>query len=83
MPEFAGHINVEAHWLTRAQRDPNAVTVPAFAITIDGEDFPWHITEEGVRIEVTDQGVPAITITIPAERVTVDHSFNSTTGSTS
>lgn len=63
-PKFATHIDVSAHLDGRR-----------FRLTIDGEQFPWHITEDGVQIEVTDQGLPAITITIPAERVTVDHSI--------
>ncbi|UAJ79959.1 hypothetical protein IT072_02455 [Leifsonia sp. ZF2019] len=82
MPELAGHIDVKAHLASGTVLN-NAIPIPIFALTIDGEEFPWHVTEDGVRIEVTDRGVPAITITIPDERVTVDHSINSTAGEAS
>ncbi|MDN4616422.1 hypothetical protein P5G50_18395 [Leifsonia sp. F6_8S_P_1B] len=67
MPKLAGRIDVDARLLESKSESRR------FGITIDGEDFPWHIDASGVSVQVSDDGCPAVTITILAERVTVDH----------
>lgn len=58
---FPRHIDVQAHG-------------KEFKLLIDGFEFPWYIHEDGVAVSVTEGG-PQITITLIAERVTVDHSI--------
>lgn len=48
-----------------------------FSLRIDGAEFPWHITADGVRIEVGRDRVPTVSVTIPAESVQVDDSLTS------
>lgn len=55
-------------------RLPDLIEVTKDAVVIDGQDFPWPITEDGVAVKVRYDHCPSITITIPANRVTVDHS---------
>lgn len=40
------------------------------SVRVDGEELPWH-TKGGAGVEVTKDGVPAVTLTIPAEHVEV------------
>lgn len=75
MPKLAGNINVTAY-LSGA-----APSSERFTLTIDGEEFPWHITEQGVSVEVNNTDIPAITITIPAENVTLEHRIDDPRGS--
>jgi hypothetical protein len=42
------------------------------AITIDGERFPWATTG-GVSVEVKKDYYPGVTITIAAEKATIEH----------
>lgn len=44
-----------------------------YALTIDGEEFPWWIDAEGISTRVTGDRMPSITITIPAENVHIAH----------
>lgn len=71
MPEklraIATHIHVDAVMFDRTTEGKR------FSLTINGEEFPWCIAEDGVSTAVTDEGVPAVTITILAEQVTVNH----------
>jgi hypothetical protein len=64
---MARHIHVDALMYDRGTGSRR------FSLTVDGEEFPWHIAEDGVTTTVTDDGVPTVTITLLAERVTVDH----------
>jgi hypothetical protein len=43
-------------------------------LLIDGEEFPWAITEDGVSTSV-GRGIPTVTITLIADRVTIDHTM--------
>lgn len=45
-------------------------------LVIDGREFPWMITDEGVRVNVTRDRIPCVTISIPAESVETIHEFN-------
>lgn len=44
-----------------------------YSLQIDGEEFPWFITVDGVRTTVSREEMPAVTLTIVAERVEVEH----------
>lgn len=45
---------------------------PKYSIVIEGEEFPYYISEEGVRVAgLTRTEFPNITITIPVEEVIV------------
>jgi len=46
-----------------------------FSLTVDGVDFPWHVAADPAPSvgPVGSDGVPAVTVTILAERVQVDH----------
>ena len=62
-PDLAGHIHVSA-------------IGDKFSLTIDGQEFPWYITSDGVQINVTDDASPAVTITIMAKKVTAEHDLS-------
>jgi hypothetical protein len=51
-------------------------TAGYYSLKIDGQDFPWHISEDGVETQVTRTGIPSITITIPADEVMIHHSLS-------
>lgn len=57
MPELAGWIEVH-----RDGKD--------FFFTIDGVEFPWRILS-GVRVNIDDDMMPGIVISIPAKHVSV------------
>ena len=63
MPKLADHIEVTA--------DSDG----KFSLVIDGTEFPWHITTDGVSTSVTTDGVPTVTMTLIAERVSVEHAM--------
>lgn len=42
-----------------------------FSLTIDGEEFPYVILEEDLRVEVQPEHMPAIRVTLIADRVEV------------
>lgn len=46
----------------------------AAVITIDGERFPWYVTED-VSVQVSQDTVPTITLTLLANRVTVSNAI--------
>lgn len=48
----------------------------AQTFTIDGDEFPWHISDAGFGINVSDGEAPNLTITILARRVTVEHTLD-------
>lgn len=49
-----------------------------FTLTVNGEEFPWFITEDGVNVKVDARsGIPQVTLTILAGRVTVDDRISS------
>lgn len=58
--KIADHIDV--------QRDADG-----YRLTIDGQGFPWHIHKDGVDTTVHGSDYPMVTLTIPADRVTVDN----------
>lgn len=41
------------------------------SVLIDGEEFPWFISTKGIATTVTEGELPSITLTIPAESLTV------------
>ncbi len=45
-------------------------------LVIDGEEFPWHYSEAGASVAVRRDDLPGVTLTIVAERVTVNHEVN-------
>lgn len=45
------------------------------SITVDGEDFPWHVAL-GPTLTVDADGLPAVTITLLAERVEVTNDID-------
>lgn len=57
MPEFAEHIRVVRHG-------------NKFSMKINGQDFQWHITDDGVSTVIRN-GIPYITVTIPAAHITI------------
>jgi hypothetical protein len=57
MPKLAGRIRVSS-------------TPTSKVVQVDGKEFPWHTA--GVDVHVQRGHAPAVTITIPAEHVTVD-----------
>jgi hypothetical protein len=66
--KLAHHIDI--------QRGPD----DQFHLTIDGEEFPWYITTEGVSTTVTDDRGPAVTLTIMCDRVTTTHDIRPSKG---
>lgn len=51
-------------------------TPDGWSLQVDGEEFPWHITDLQV-VEVTPHGAPSVQVTIIAETVDVHHSLGS------
>jgi hypothetical protein len=51
-------------------------TAGFYKLVIDGQDFPWHISEDGVATQIDRTGIPSITITIPADEVFTHHSLS-------
>jgi len=49
-----------------------------FTLLIDGAQFPWLISEFGVSTTV-DNGVPTVTLNLPAEIVVVDNELSQDT----
>jgi hypothetical protein len=81
MAEFAKKIVVRQVYPTpnQYQRDSNEIRieVPVYAFEIDGVEFPWYISEDGVRPEPAQRhGVPGVTITILADRVEFVHALS-------
>lgn len=62
MPDFAKKISVE--------RVNNRTR-----LYINGEEFPWFFTN-GVGVDVTRDEAPAVTLTIPADTVTVEDTID-------
>lgn len=58
MKDIAGIIRIE-----RAGRHTS--------ITIDGVEFPWHISSDGPSVTVTNDDMPAVTLRIVADRIEV------------
>ncbi len=53
-----------------------ALDVPRYVFEIDGVEFPWYISVDGVHPEpVNRSGVPGITVAFLAERVEVTHAL--------
>lgn len=65
MPEFAKQVKIE-----RVGKDAS--------ITIDGDEFPWYIAENGIVVEPGGE-MPSVTIKLLAEDVKVSHSLPGTT----
>lgn len=61
-PRLAGEIVVRRH-LGRPGK---------FSFTIDGREFPWYISEDGISTVVRNSDVPSITVTIVADRVRIE-----------
>lgn len=52
-----------------------------FDLSIDGKPFPWYLAgDAGAKVEMSTDRVPAVTITILAETVTVDDQLMSGQG---
>jgi hypothetical protein len=49
---------------------------PEFTLTIDGEEFPWFIARDDLKITVSE-GLPSIQLRILADRVEVIDSAES------
>lgn len=46
------------------------------SITVDGAEFPWYFSVDGIHTTVSKGDLPAVTITIVAERLLVDHGLD-------
>lgn len=46
------------------------------SITVDGDEFPWYLSVDGIRTTVTKGDLPTVTLSIVAERVLVDHGLD-------
>jgi hypothetical protein len=55
---------------------PRTSTFHARGMTIDGREFPWHVSVDGFEVTVSKNDLPGVTVTIVAERVTVDHAIS-------
>jgi hypothetical protein len=42
---------------------------PQGGVEIDGEPFPWFVTEDGAQVHVSWNSLVTVTIAIPCERV--------------
>lgn len=56
--------------LVEVWRTPGAVS-----LRIDGQEFPWPVSIEGISTQVRRDEVPSITLTILADRVEVHDSM--------
>jgi hypothetical protein len=45
-------------------------------LVVDGEEFPWFLTEDGVSTEVKQGKPPTVTITLLAETVFIEDSLD-------
>lgn len=63
MPEIAKQIKVQRNGKPGDKQ---------FILLVDGKEFPWHITENGVETQVTRDGPPSITLTLLADEVLVE-----------
>lgn len=50
---------------------PKLIEVGDDGVKIDGEEFPWFISESGISTTVSANDVPGITFTLMAEEVRV------------
>lgn len=46
------------------------------SITVDGAEFPWYFSVDGISTTVSKGDMPLVTISIVAERVLVDHGLD-------
>lgn len=44
---------------------------PVNSIKIDGQEFPYFLSDQGIRIEYTGQGVAVVWLPVLAERVSI------------
>lgn len=44
-------------------------------LIIDGEEFPWHISTDGITTTVRDDEPPSVTITIPTEHLSINNTL--------
>jgi hypothetical protein len=65
------HVTVEPRWREAhlAKRIEVLQGSEGFSLTIDGLEFPWFITEQGVTTESTIDGMPVVTVSILAETI--------------
>lgn len=61
-----------------ARKLPNSIEVVQYAdrwsLKVDGVEFPWYISgEDGISTTVDSGGIPRVTFTMFANRVTVEH----------
>jgi len=40
-----------------------------YSFTIDGQEFPWYVSEAGFTIQSSNGNPPQVTLTIPAEKL--------------
>lgn len=64
MPRIPGHIEVA-----------KLADGSGCHITVDGETFPYICADSGISTTVERDGIPAITLTLIADRVTVDQAL--------
>lgn len=46
-----------------------------WSLRIDGQEFPWFISSDGVQTIVGSDNCPSVTVTIFANRVSVEHDW--------
>lgn len=46
-----------------------------WSLRIDGQEFPWYISEAGVQTTVGADDCPNATITVLANRVSIEHDW--------
>lgn len=50
-----------------------------WSLQIDGREFPWAVSADGVDVTVADRDMPAVRLTIVADRVEVVDDVNEPT----
>lgn len=63
MPEIAKQIKVQRNGRPGDKQ---------FVLLVDGKEFPWHITDGGVKTQVAREGLPSVTLTLLADEVVVE-----------
>lgn len=72
MSEFAGVIKIRhrCHCATAAE-PPGDDGIIEHVFEIDGQEFPWYITEDGPEIVKLGEGLYAVSITLVCQAVDV------------
>lgn len=67
--KIAGHVNIDLS------------TEGAESITVDGEPFPWYLTEGPIQAEIERNAMAVVWLPVPCDRVTFTDRFANGEGS--